>query len=127
MWRWRLNAARSPAAVVNPQSDAMVCKKALTECEGDIAKAVDWLREKGIAKSAKKEGRIAAEGLTRVAVSGNTAVLFEVNSETDFVSKNEQFLGLMNTLQEAILANNSNTTERNFFSDCSCSFEHPNC
>lgn len=47
----------------------MDCKKALTECEGDIAKAVDWLREKGIAKSAKKEGRIAAEGLTRVAVS----------------------------------------------------------
>ena len=59
----------------------MDCKKALTECEGDIAKAVDWLREKGIAKSAKKEGRIAAEGLTRVAVSGNTAVLFEVNSK----------------------------------------------
>ena len=69
----------------------MDCKKALTECEGDIAKAVDWLREKGIAKSAKKEGRIAAEGLTRVAVSGNTAVLFEVNSETDFVAKNEEF------------------------------------
>ena len=89
----------------------MDCKKALTECEGDIAKAVDWLREKGIAKSAKKEGRIAAEGLTRVAVSGNTAVLFEVNSETDFVSKNEQFLGLMNTLQEAILANKPASTE----------------
>ena len=88
----------------------MDCKKALTECEGDIAKAVDWLREKGIAKSAKKEGRIAAEGLTRVAVSGNTAVLFEVNSETDFVSKNEQFLGLMDTLQEAILANKPATT-----------------
>lgn len=86
-------------------------QKALTECEGDIAKAVDWLREKGIAKSAKKEGRIAAEGLTRVAVSGNTAVLFEVNSETDFVSKNEQFLGLMNTLQEAILANKPASTE----------------
>ena len=89
----------------------MDCKKALTECEGDIAKAVDWLREKGIAKSAKKEGRIAAEGLTRVAVSGNTAVLFEVNSETDFVSKNEQFLGLMDTLQEAILANKPASTE----------------
>ena len=59
----------------------------------------------------KKEGRIAAEGLTRVAVSGNTAVLFEVNSETDFVSKNEQFLGLMNTLQEAILANKPASTE----------------
>ena len=89
----------------------MDCKKALTECEGDIAKAVDWLREKGIAKSAKKEGRIAAEGLTRAAVSGNTAVLFEVNSETDFVSKNEQFLKLMDTLQEAILANKPASTE----------------
>lgn len=83
----------------------MDCKKALTECEGDMAKAVDWLREKGIAKSAKKEGRIAAEGLTRCAVEGNTAIVFEVNSETDFVSKNENFLSLLDTLQAAILAN----------------------
>lgn len=83
----------------------MDCKKALTECDGDIAKAVDWLREKGISKAAKKEGRIAAEGLTRAAVKGNVAVLFEVNSETDFVAKNEQFLHLLDLIQEAVLEN----------------------
>lgn len=81
----------------------MDCKKALTECDGDMAKAVDWLREKGISKAAKKEGRIAAEGLTRVATKGNTGVLFEVNSETDFVAKNEQFLHLLDVIQNAIL------------------------
>lgn len=83
----------------------MDCKKALSETDGDMAKAIDWLREKGIAKAAKKEGRIAAEGLTRVAVNGNTAALFEVNSETDFVSKNEQFLSLLDKIQEAVLTN----------------------
>ena len=81
----------------------MDCKKALTECNGDMAKAVDWLREKGISKAAKKEGRIAAEGLTRVATKGNTGILFEVNSETDFVAKNEQFLHLLDVIQNAIL------------------------
>lgn len=83
----------------------MDCKKALTECDGDMAKAVDWLREKGISKAAKKEGRIAAEGLTRVAVKGNTGILFEVNSETDFVAKNEQFLHLLDVIQGAVLEN----------------------
>ena len=83
----------------------MDCKKALTECEGDIEKAVDWLREKGIAKAAKKSGRIAAEGLTRAAVEGNTGVIFEVNSETDFVAKNDQFLALLDTIQAALFAN----------------------
>ena len=81
----------------------MDCKKALTECDGDMAKAGDWLREKGISKAAKKEGRIAAEGLTRVATKGNTGILFEVNSETDFVAKNEQFLHLLDVIQNAIL------------------------
>ena len=75
----------------------MDCKKALTECDGDISKAIDWLREKGIAKAAKKSGRIAAEGLSRVAVEGNVGVIFEVNSETDFVAKNDQFLTLLDT------------------------------
>ena len=89
----------------------MDCKKALTECEGDIAKAVDWLREKGIAKSAKKEGRIAAEGLTRVATDGNTGVVFEVNSETDFVAKNEQFLHLLDVIEKAMLAAKPASTE----------------
>lgn len=83
----------------------MDCKKALTECDGDMQKAVDWLREKGISKAAKKEGRIAAEGLTRVAVEGNYAALIEVNSETDFVAKNEQFLSLLDTIEAAVLAN----------------------
>ncbi len=83
----------------------MDCKKALTECDGDIEKASEWLREKGIAKAAKKAGRIAAEGATRVAVEGNTAVIFEVNSETDFVAKNEQFVALLDTIQGLLLAN----------------------
>ena len=82
----------------------MDCKKALTATDGDMAKAVDWLREKGIAKAEKKEGRIAAEGLTRAAVKDNTAVIFEVNSETDFVSKNEKFLHVLDVVQEALLA-----------------------
>lgn len=69
----------------------MDCKKALTETNGDIDAAVDYLREKGIAKAAKKADRIAAEGTTYVASSGNTAVLLELNSETDFVARNEGF------------------------------------
>ncbi len=81
----------------------MDCKKALTECDGDMEKAIDWLREKGIAKAAKKAGRIAAEGLTRVVAEGNRACLIEVNSETDFVAKNEQFLNLIDTAAAAIL------------------------
>lgn len=89
----------------------MDCKKALTECDGDMTKAVDWLREKGIAKSAKKAGRIAAEGLTRVAVDGNTGVVIEVNSETDFVTKNDQFLSLVDTIKNAVLLNKPNTVE----------------
>lgn len=82
----------------------MDCKKALTETDGDMEKAIDWLRENGKAKSAKKAGRVAAEGLTRVATDGNVAVIFEVNSETDFVSKNEHFLELLDTIQKALLA-----------------------
>ena len=84
----------------------MDCKKALTETDGDLAKAIDWLREKGISKAAKKADRVAAEGLTRAVVSGNRAVVFEVNSETDFVAKNEQFLELLNVLSD-VLVNSS--------------------
>ena len=73
----------------------MDCKKALTESDGNIEKAIDWLREKGIAKAASKEGRIAAEGLSRILVKGNKAAIVEVNSETDFVAKNEKFLQLL--------------------------------
>lgn len=81
----------------------MDCKKALTETDGDLAKAIDWLREKGISKAAKKADRVAAEGLTRAVVSGNRAVVFEVNSETDFVAKNEQFLELLNVLSDVLV------------------------
>ena len=83
----------------------MDCKKALTECDGDMEKAIDWLREKGIAKAAKKESRIAAEGLSKVLVKDNKAVIVEINTETDFVAKNEQFLKLLDTCAEVILAN----------------------
>lgn len=73
----------------------MDCKKALEETDGDMDKAVDYLREKGMASAAKKAGRIAAEGSAHVEVSGNTAVLLEVNCETDFVTKNDQFKQLL--------------------------------
>ena len=71
-----------------PGAGMMDCKKALSETNGDINAAIDYLREKGIAKAAKKESRIAAEGLANVYINGNKAVILEVNSETDFVSKN---------------------------------------
>ena len=88
------------------------CKKALEETNGNIEKAVDYLREKGISKAAKKADRIAAEGLCEVRVLGDTALLFELNSETDFVSKNEQFLNLIDTVGSALIqANISNTEE----------------
>ncbi|MBA2589206.1 MAG: elongation factor Ts [Alphaproteobacteria bacterium] len=69
----------------------MDCKNALTETGGDMEAAIDWLRKKGISKAAKKAGRAAAEGLVGVAVDANTGVLLEVNAETDFVAKNEEF------------------------------------
>jgi len=85
----------------------MDCKKALTECNGDINAAADWLREKGIAKAAKKATRIAAEGLCDVAINGNKAYMFELNSETDFVAKNEKFLDLLHQIGEACVANDT--------------------
>ncbi|MFN3687452.1 translation elongation factor Ts [Salinarimonas sp.] len=69
----------------------MDCKNALTETDGDIEAAVDWLRKKGLAKAAKKAGRVAAEGLVAIEARGNVAAMVEVNSETDFVARNEQF------------------------------------
>lgn len=81
----------------------MDCKKALEETNGDLNKAVDWLREKGIAKAAKRADRIAAEGLTKAVVAGNRAVIVEVNSETDFVAKNEQFLALLNNVSQVLV------------------------
>ena len=81
------------------------CKKALEASNGDIKEATTWLREKGIAKAAKKESRIAAEGLADVKISGNKAVVIEVNSETDFVAKNSEFKELVSLLLDAILNN----------------------
>lgn len=82
----------------------MDCKKALEANNGDIQASVDWLREKGIASAAKKSGRIAAEGTTIVKTEGNTAVVVEINSETDFVAKNEKFVELVEGVSLAILA-----------------------
>lgn len=82
----------------------MDCKKALEACDGNQDKAVDWLREKGIAKAAKKESRIAAEGITEADVNGNEAIIFEVNCETDFVTKNEKFVELVKELKEALMS-----------------------
>ncbi len=89
----------------------MDCKKALVETNGNIDQAVDWLREKGIAKAAKKASRIAAEGACEVKVSGNTAVIFELNCETDFVAKNEKFQNLVNLIADALLKNQPESTE----------------
>ncbi|GGA62769.1 translation elongation factor Ts [Ornithinibacillus halotolerans] len=89
----------------------MDCKKALTETNGDIDKAIDYLREKGIAKAAKKADRIAAEGSTYIASEGNTAVLLEVNCETDFVTKNDQFKVLLEDLAKHLLSQKPNTVE----------------
>ena len=73
----------------------MDCKNALSETNGDIEAAIDWLRKKGLAKAAKKSGRIAADGLVGVAVEDNVGVVIEVNSETDFVARNDDFQGLV--------------------------------
>ena len=81
----------------------MDCKKALVECNGDMDKAIDYLREKGISKAAKKAERIAAEGLANIYVNGNDAVVLELNSETDFVAKNAEFKELLDKIGNAIL------------------------
>ena len=85
------------------------CKKALEATNGNMDEAINWLREKGISKAAKKASRIAAEGLAYVKTDGNKAVIIEVNSETDFVAKNDEFKGLVNTIAETIL--NSDATD----------------
>ena len=87
------------------------CKKALTETNGNMEEAITWLREKGISKAAKKQTRIAAEGLAKAKVEGNKAVIVEVNSETDFVAKNPEFTGLVDLIATAILSSNVKTVE----------------
>ena len=85
----------------------MDCKAALNETDGDIEAAVDWLRKKGLAKAAKKAGRVAAEGLVGVALAPSRGVVVEVNSETDFVARNEQFQGLVRGIAEVALTSGS--------------------
>lgn len=87
------------------------CKKALEANDANIEKAIDWLREKGITKAAKKADRIAAEGLTAVAVNGDVGVVVEINSETDFVAKNDKFVELVNNVAKALVVSNAKTFE----------------
>ena len=87
------------------------CKKALEETKGDIEAAVDYLREKGISKAAKKSERIAAEGVAAILIKDNNAVIVEVNSETDFVAKNNEFKELVDAILNAIVDNNPTTEE----------------
>ena len=87
------------------------CKKALEASNGNIDEAVTWLREKGISKAAKKASRIAAEGLAVAKINGNKALVLEVNSETDFVAKNEKFTTLVDTIANAVLASDVTTVE----------------
>lgn len=87
------------------------CKKALEANNGDINASMDWLREKGISKAAKKADRIAAEGLASILVKGNEAVIVEINSETDFVAKNEEFTGMVATVLETLMNGSATTVE----------------
>ena len=85
----------------------MDCKAALTENDGNMEAAQDWLRKKGLSKAAKKAGRVAAEGLIGAVTSGNKGVVVEVNSETDFVARNEQFQGLVKMIAQVALHNSA--------------------
>ena len=87
------------------------CKKALEETNGNMEEAITWLREKGISKAAKKLSRIAAEGLAYSKVEGNKAVIIEVNAETDFVAKNEEFKELVEVIANTILNSNAKTND----------------
>ena len=87
------------------------CKKALEATNGNMEEAITWLREKGISKAAKKQTRIAAEGLAHIEIKGNKAVIIEVNSETDFVAKNQEFVNRVKTIASTIIDNNVSTVE----------------
>lgn len=87
------------------------CKKALAATDGNMEEAVTWLREKGIAKAVKKESAVAAEGLCSYRISGNKCVIFELNSQTDFVAQNEKFLNLLDKVGEILVVSNVTNTE----------------
>ena len=100
----------------------MDCKKALNETNGDMEAAVDWLRTKGLAAAAKKSGRVASEGLVAIAVDGVNGALVELNSETDFVSRNDEFQGFASSLAKLALDAGDRTAER-----CGLSWNRPEC
>ena len=87
------------------------CKKALEANNGNMEASIDWLREKGISKAAKKADRIAAEGLAEIKIDGNTAAIVEVNSETDFVAKNPEFKELVDQILNTVLTSNAQDVE----------------
>ncbi len=87
------------------------CKKALEATNGEMQAAIDWLREKGISKAAKKADRIAAEGIAAIIIDGNVASIVEVNSETDFVAKNSEFTSMVEEIGRTIIKNNPKTVE----------------
>ncbi len=89
----------------------MDCKKALEASDNNIEKAIEWLRENGIAKAAKKGDRVAAEGLTKTLVEGNKALIMELNAETDFVAKNQEFLDLLDKIANALISSDAKTLE----------------
>jgi len=91
----------------------MDCKKALVETDGDLEAAVDWLRTKGLAAAAKKAGRVTAEGLVALATTGSNGALVELNAETDFVARNDQFQELVGQLADAAIANGSSVDALN--------------
>ena len=94
------------------------CKKALEANDGDISKSIDWLREKGISKAKKKADRIAAEGVASILIKGNKAAIVEVNSETDFVAKNEEFTSMVDTILNTIVDSDVKTVEDALKLDC---------
>ena len=87
------------------------CKKALEANDNDIEKAIDWLREKGIAKSQAKAGRVAAEGLSTIITEGNKAVIVEINSETDFTARTDKFKDMVKLVAKTILENQPKDVE----------------
>ncbi|NLD78872.1 MAG: elongation factor Ts [Mollicutes bacterium] len=89
----------------------MDCKKALEATSGNMEEAINWLRENGLSKAAKKSSRIAAEGLAAIMIDGNKASIVEINSETDFVAKNEEFVSLVDTINKTIINNDAKTIE----------------
>ncbi|NLB85181.1 MAG: elongation factor Ts [Acholeplasmataceae bacterium] len=96
----------------------MDCKRALIETNGDLDAAVDYLREKGLSKAASKQSRIAAEGLTNAVVDANVAYLYEVNSETDFVAKNDTFITLVENIGKSLLASTVTNSEEALLLEC---------